>query len=448
MLITTDTNRVIIGLGKTGLSCARYLSRMGLDFSVVDSRKNPPLLEVFLQEFPRVRVVCGEFEASQFERATQLIVSPGISLKEPALVRAAEQGVEIVGDIELFCRAVHKPLVAITGSNAKSTVTSLVGLMLQACGLRVAVGGNIGTPVLDLLQQDVDIFVLELSSFQLETTERVGAEVATVLNVCEDHMDRYQGLPDYHRAKHRIFRGCNTVVVNRDDVLTNPLVGDSVRVTSFGLGAADIGQLGVESDGDRLWLAKGHQHLLPVDELKILGRHNQANALAALAIIESLRLPLEPALDVLKEFTGLPHRSQWVSEVAGVVYINDSKATNVGATVAAVEGVGQQISGKVILIAGGDGKGADFSSMRPVVAQYVKTSLLIGRDAPRISAALSGLELLECDNFRSAVSQAKALAEPGDAVLLAPACASFDMFENFEDRGDQFIQLVQEVVHG
>ncbi|WP_426417091.1 UDP-N-acetylmuramoyl-L-alanine--D-glutamate ligase [Aestuariirhabdus sp. LZHN29] len=447
MLITTDTNRVIIGLGKTGISCARYFSAMGLDFSIADSRENPPSLEEFSTQYPEVRVSVGPFSDNEFDAASQLIVSPGVSLKEPAIARALELGIEVVGDIELFCRAINKPVVAITGSNAKSTVTTLVGEMLQACGLKVAVGGNIGTPVLDLVNADVDIFVLELSSFQLETVKSIGAEVATVLNVSEDHMDRYEGIADYHRAKHRIFHGCRSVVVNRDDALSSPLVGESVRVCSFGLGVPDLDQFGLVRENAQEWLAQGSTPLIPVSGLRVQGRHNQANALAALAIIHSLRLELKPALAVLLEFKGLPHRCQWVAEVNGVVFINDSKATNVGAAVAAIDGIGQQLKGKVVLIAGGDGKDADFSGLRPIVDKYVKSSLLIGRDAARIESSLYGLASARCGDLREAVVKACTIAEPGDVVLLAPACASFDMFTGFEDRGDQFVRWVQEVAH-
>ncbi|WP_243647279.1 UDP-N-acetylmuramoyl-L-alanine--D-glutamate ligase [Aestuariirhabdus litorea] len=439
---------MIVGLGKTGIACARYFSDMGLGFRVADSRPTPPQLDAFREQFPEVSVSAGPFQPGQFDDATLLVVSPGVSLREPALASAIERGVEVVGDIELFCRAVTKPLVAITGSNAKSTVTTLVGEMLQACGLKVAVGGNIGTPVLDLLHSDADIFVLELSSFQLETTDKVGAEVATVLNVSEDHMDRYEGLADYHRAKHRIFRGCRSAVINRDDPLSSPLVGSAVRIGSFGLGSPDLGQFGIREENGQQWLAQGSNLLLPVTELKIFGRHNQANALAALAIVNNLHLPLEPALDVLREFSGLPHRCQWVAESAGVLFINDSKATNVGAAVAAIEGIGQTLKGRIVLIAGGDGKGADFSGLLPSVQNYVKASLLIGRDAPAVEASLRGQVTERCEDLRHAVVRAWEIAEAGDAVLLAPACASFDMFSGFEDRGDQFVRWVQEVAHG
>ncbi len=437
-----------MGLGKTGLSCARYLSAMGMGFSVVDSRNNPPLLAEFRKEFPDVSVSTGEFSESDLAQATQLIVSPGISLKHPVIEAAASAGAEITGDIDIFCRSVSKPVVAITGSNAKSTVTTLVGEMLQGCGLRVAVGGNIGTPALDLLRQgDVDIYVLELSSFQLETSHNLAAEVATVLNISEDHMDRYDGLQQYHQAKHRIFRGCRAAIVNRDDPLSSPLVDDSVRLTSFGLGVPDLGQFGVISHESKEWLSLGTDPLLPVDDLKIPGRHNISNALVALAIVHSLHLPLTGALHALKNFNGLPHRCQWVAEINGITYINDSKATNNGAALAAIEGIGKSITGKILLIAGGDGKGADFSPLKPAIEKYVKRTLLIGRDAPLMARTFAGTPIEHCDSLQLAVTEAAKQAGTGDVVLLSPACASFDMFSGFEQRGEMFMRAVQEVTH-
>ncbi|TBV13047.1 UDP-N-acetylmuramoyl-L-alanine--D-glutamate ligase [Stutzerimonas kirkiae] len=443
MLIASDQFRIVVGLGKSGMSLVRHLARRGIAFAVVDTRANPPELERLREQYPDVDVRCGELEVDFLCRAAELLVSPGVPLSTPALRQAAERGVRLSGDIELFAREARAPIVAITGSNAKSTVTTLVGEMAAQAGLRVAVGGNLGTPALDLLADEVQLYVLELSSFQLETTERLGAEVATCLNVSEDHMDRYSGLPAYHLAKHRIFRGARQVLVNRDDVLSRPLLVDDVKVWSFGLGRADFNGFGLlEADG-RKWLAFQFEPLLAVSELKIRGAHNQANALAALALGHAVGLSFEAMLRTLRTFAGLPHRCQWVGEHAGVAYYDDSKATNVGAALAAIEGLGVDIDGKLVLIAGGDGKGADFSALREPVARHCRAVVLLGRDAGLLAEALDGaVPLLRVESLDDAVAQAAAVAQAGDAVLLSPACASLDMFSNFEQRGRLFAAAV------
>ncbi|TBU97314.1 UDP-N-acetylmuramoyl-L-alanine--D-glutamate ligase [Stutzerimonas kirkiae] len=443
MLIASDQFRIVVGLGKSGMSLVRHLARRGIAFAVVDTRANPPELERLREQYPDVDVRCGELEVDFLCRAAELLVSPGVPLSTPALRQAAERGVRLSGDIELFAREARAPIVAITGSNAKSTVTTLVGEMAAQAGLRVAVGGNLGTPALDLLADEVQLYVLELSSFQLETTERLGAEVATCLNVSEDHMDRYSGLPAYHLAKHRIFRGARQVLVNRDDVLSRPLLVDDVKVWSFGLGRADFNGFGLlEADG-RKWLAFQFEPLLAVSELKIRGAHNQANALAALALGHAVGLSFEAMLRTLRTFAGLPHRCQWVGEHAGVAYYDDSKATNVGAALAAIEGLGADIDGKLVLIAGGDGKGADFSALREPVARHCRAVVLLGRDAGLLAEALDGaVPLLRVESLDDAVAQAAAVAQAGDAVLLSPACASLDMFSNFEQRGRLFAAAV------
>jgi UDP-N-acetylmuramoylalanine--D-glutamate ligase len=443
-LIASDQFRIVVGLGKSGMSLVRFLARQGLAFAVVDTRANPPELATLGEQFPQVEVRCGELDVDFLCRASELLVSPGLAIATPALQAAAARGVKLSGDIDLFARYAKAPIVAITGSNAKSTVTTLVGEMAAAAGKKVAVGGNLGTPALDLLDDEVELYVLELSSFQLETTDQLNAEVATCLNISEDHMDRYASLAAYHLAKHRIFRGARQVVVNRDDALSRPLVADDLPCWSFGLGKPDFKRFGLLEESGEKCLAYQFDALLPVRELKIRGAHNQANALAALALGHAAGLPMAPMLEALKRFAGLPHRCQWVGERNGVSYYDDSKATNVGAALAAIEGLGADLAGKLVLLAGGDGKGADFSALAKPVAQYCRAVLLLGRDAERLAAALGeGVPLIRVATLEEAVQRAAELARPGDAVLLSPACASLDMFKNFEERGRLFAQAVE-----
>ena len=395
------------------------------------------------RDYPQVEVRCGELDVEFLCRATELYVSPGLALATPALQQAAARGVQMSGDIELFARHAKAPIIAITGSNAKSTVTTLVGEMAKAAGKKVAVGGNLGTPALDLLADDVELYVMELSSFQLEATHSLNAEVATCLNVSEDHMDRYSGMQAYHLAKHRIFRGARQVVVNRDDALSRPLQADQLPCWSFGLSKPDFNGFGLIEEAGEKCLAFQFDALLPVRELKIRGAHNQSNALAALALGHAVGLPFAAMLEALKHFTGLAHRCQWVGELRGAHYYDDSKATNVGAALAAIEGLGADINGKLLLIAGGDGKGADFSALRVPVAHYCRAVVLLGRDAARLAEALDGAAVqVRVNSLEEAVAQCAALAQPGDAVLLSPACASLDMFKNFEERGRLFAQAV------
>ena len=450
-LIASDQFRIVVGLGKSGMSLVRFLARQGVPFAVVDTRPSPPELATLKAEYPQVEVRCGALDVDFLCRASELYVSPGLPLATAALQEAAARGVKLSGDIDLFVRHAQAPIVAITGSNAKSTVTTLVGEMAAAAGKKVAVGGNLGTPALDLLADDVELYVLELSSFQLESTERLNAEVATCLNVSDDHMDRYSGLQTYHLAKHRVFRGARQVVINRQDPLSRPLIADQVPCWSFGLDKPDFKSFGILEEGGEKFLAFQFSRLMPVRELKIRGAHNQANALAALALGHAVGLPLAPMLDTLRGFTGLAHRCQWVGERAGVTFYDDSKATNVGAALAAIDGLGAEIAGKLLLIAGGDGKGADFGPLRASVAKYCRAVVLLGRDAELIAEALRGedgeavVPLLRVKNLDEAVQRCVELAEAGDAVLLSPACASLDMFKNFEERGRLFAQAVKEL---
>lgn len=449
MLIQRDGLRVVVGLGKTGLSCVRFLKRQGYPVAVNDTREHPPGLVELRSEFPDVEVSLGKLDEVLLLKAREIVCSPGISINEPAIAAARlGGGIPVVGDVELFCREVKTPIVAITGSNAKSTVTTLVGLMAERAGKRVGVCGNIGTPVLDMLAEgEKDLYVMELSSFQLETTHSLRAAVAVVLNISEDHMDRYAGMVDYHQAKHRIFRNCERFVFNREDALTLPLIADDLPRTSFGLGAPDLNDFGVLKVDGKPWLARGREALMPVADLQIFGDHNVANALACLALGEAVGIDRGAMLATLRDFSGLKHRCQRVALVNGTGWYNDSKGTNVGATLAAINGLGAAIAGKLLLIAGGVGKGQDFTPLSPAMAQFGKALLLIGEDGPVIDKSVTAdLERHYCRTLDEAIAKARELAVAGDAVLLSPACASFDMFKHYEDRGDQFVAGVRRLV--
>lgn len=431
---------LIVGLGKTGLSCARYLARQGVPVAITDSRLQPPELNALREEFPDIAMFVGGFDAAAFAATEEIIISPGVSVQEPLVAAAIARGVPVIGDIELFARVVSKPVVAITGSNGKSTVTQLVGDMIAAAQRHVAVGGNIGTPALDLLSQGaVDFYVLELSSFQLETTHSLNVAAAVCLNVTPDHLDRYDGMDDYRAAKLRIFRGDGVIVVNRDDALTNMYAPPKRDVRSFGLDAADGNNFGLRINNGVEWLAQGERLLMPASDVLIAGRHNTSNALAALSLGDAIGLPMDAMLTVLRRFPGLPHRTQFVAERDNIRWYNDSKGTNVGATQAALEGM----PGKVVLIAGGLGKGQDFSVLRAAVAAKARAVMLIGKDAPLIDQALTGVcPLVRCKDMREAVQQARLAAQSGDVVLLSPACSSFDMFAGYDHRGQVFTDEV------
>lgn len=450
-LIASDKLTVVVGLGDTGLSVARFLAASGEAFVVVDSRAQPPGLAALQELLPNVAVEVGAFPAEILNSAQRLVVSPGVALSHPALVAAAAHGVELIGDIELFMANAQAPVVAISGSNGKSTVTTLLGKMAEAAGKNVGVGGNLGPPALDLLSAERDLYVLELSSYQLELVDKLSADVVTVLNISPDHMDRYASLMDYHRAKHRIFRGAKTVIVNRDDTLTRPLLADSVKCLSFGLGKPDLKAFGLLEDNGETCLGFEFEPWLPVSELSIKGRHNTANALAALALGHAAGLPREAMLQALREFRGLAHRCETVAGVdqvvsgkQGITWINDSKATNCGATLAAIAGLSQAGDMNLILIAGGQGKGQDFSVLEAAAQSRVKVAILLGEDAPQIARCLpASTEILFVEDMTAAVALAAEQAAPGDVVLLSPACASFDMYSGFAHRGDSFRAAVE-----
>jgi len=451
-LIATSEKKVVIGLGATGQSVVRFLLRQGISPVVVDSREAPPALATFRTEFPSVPVECGPLNKETLLAASEIIASPGVGVSEPAIAAAVAADIPVIGDIELFARelAMAQPrpkVIAITGSNGKSTVTTLMGLMAEAAGVDVRVGGNIGVPVLDLLsaQSLPELFVLELSSFQLETTHSLQPDVATILNMSADHMDRYPDMAAYHRAKQRIYRHAQQFVINRADPLTRGPLSRESREWSFGLDRPDLQQFGVIVEAGESWLTQGAEKLMRASEMAMVGSHNVANALAALALGNAVGLPMDAMLQTLRTFAGLTHRCERVADSAGVTFVNDSKGTNVGATRAALDGLADG-ERKIVLIAGGDGKGADFAPLAEA-AHALRGLVTIGVDGPRIAQAFSGsVPQKPAKTMDDAVAEAVAMAQSGDYVLLSPACASFDMYRNFEARGEDFRRAVGELI--
>jgi UDP-N-acetylmuramoylalanine--D-glutamate ligase len=434
---------VVVGLGKTGVSAVRYLHNHGIAVAATDSRVAPPGVRELGALSDTLDLRLGGFDLSLLEAATQVVMSPGVSLEEPIARSARARGIEVLGDIELFARAVRAPVIGITGTNGKSTVTSLVAVMAAAAGRRVLAGGNLGEPALDLLAQPVpDVYVLELSSFQLETTWSLALQAAAVLNVTADHMDRYATVEDYARAKARIFANATTVVLNADDPLVAAMRGGGgggARAVTFSTLREDA-DYALRREGSATMLARRGVGLLDVSRLKIRGLHNAANALAALALGDAAGFPLDAMLAALENFPGLPHRSAWVADIGGVRYVDDSKGTNVGATLAAVAGLDEPL----VLIAGGAGKGQDFAPLRAAFAGKVRHVVLIGQDAPALERALAGVCVTErAASMEAAVAAAARAAEVGDTVLLSPACASLDMFQNYAHRGAVFAAAVR-----
>jgi UDP-N-acetylmuramoylalanine--D-glutamate ligase len=470
---------LVLGLGDSGLSMARYLARCGARVRVADSRVTPPHAARLRADVPDAELICGPFLAESFEGIDLIAISPGVPLAEPLVTAAQQRGVPVVGDVELFAQALKSPpapllpreedvaantlptlpkrgwggfVIAITGSNGKSTVTSMVGAMCRAAGLNTVVAGNIGLPVLDALHEaeiafnegkgEAQVYVLELSSFQLETTSSLNAAAATVLNMSEDHLDRYAGMDDYAAAKAKIFQGAGAQVLNRDDARGMAMASPGKRVFTFGLTAPQVDEAwGLREEGGKTWLVHGELNLMMVDELQVAGLHNAANALSALALCRAIDLPYAPLLQALHEFHGLPHRVEKVMAINGVTFYDDSKGTNVGATEAALNGMRE----KVVLIVGGDGKGQDFGPLKSAVANHARAVVLIGRDADKIGSAVagSGVATLHAASLEDAVNTAFEQAKSGDAVLLSPACASFDMFRNYEHRAQVFVAAVK-----
>ncbi len=441
--IATDKKVIIVGLGKTGLSCVRFFASRGCHLCVMDSREKPPGLETLQTDYPQLQCLTGPFDQELLCAADEIILSPGVALATPAIQAAIQSGARVRGDIDLFAEFAHAPIVAITGSNGKSTVTTLLGEMAEQAGLNAGIGGNLGTPALDLIDEARELYIVELSSFQLETTERLGAESAVVLNVSEDHMDRYESKIAYLQAKQRIFFGAKQVVVNDDELLSQPLQSEGMRLVHFGIARPDLNKFStMEFDGER-HLVRGFDSLMRVKDMQICGEHNISNALAALALGASVGLPAGAMVKALRAYRGLPHRCQHVRSLEGVKYVNDSKGTNVGAAETAINSIGLSLEGKVLLLAGGDSKGADLSGLVEPMRRFGKLALLYGQDSDLIEAQLKGkVETLQVSSLEQAVAEAKARAEDGDAVLLSPACASLDMFTSYEHRGEVFVREV------
>lgn len=440
---SSSWSTLVVGLGITGLSVARYLKAQGIAFAVVDSREDPPGKADLLNDFAEAAYCFGDFAnaSTWFEQAQTLVVSPGIAVATPEIRAAQLRGAAVIGDIELFVRVAQAPIVAITGSNGKSSVTTLVDLMAKRAGMQSLAGGNLGYAALDLLDLPVpDVYVMELSSFQLETTNSLRAASAVVLNVSEDHMDRYASYADYVAAKQVVYQSCGCAVLNRDDPLVMQMASSVLAQVSFGLDAPAAGQYGIREHEGTTWLAKGDSLLLATAEMKLPGSHNHANALAALALGEAVGIPLQGMLAALREFAGLPHRTQWVRERQGVCWYDDSKGTNVGATLAALQG----LPGKTVLIAGGMGKDADFTPLGFAIQAKARAVVLIGQDAPLIAQVIdSSVPVHYAASMEEAVQLAADCALSGDNVLLSPACASFDMFKNYGQRGEVFSAAVR-----
>ncbi|CAD9195329.1 UDP-N-acetylmuramoyl-L-alanine--D-glutamate ligase [Acinetobacter bohemicus] len=444
MLIQRGGLKVVAGLGISGVAAVNFLHEHGYRVAVTDSRKTPSGHDQIPSD---VQTSFGQLDQELLLQAEEIVISPGLDPQLPEIQAAIAQGIAVVSEIQILRRFTDKPIMAITGSNAKSTVTTLIGLMAKDAGVKVAVGGNLGRPALDLTKDDPELYILELSSFQLETTSNLHAEVAVILNMSEDHLDRHGDMMGYHTAKHRIFQGVKKVVYNRDDSLTRPLVPDATPMQSFGLNAPDMNQYGIlkENDGT-MWLARGRERILKSSEMYIQGTHNVANALACLALGEAIGLPLASMLETLKTFKGLEHRCEFVKDVQGVRYYNDSKGTNIGATLAAIDGLGAAIEpqqGKVAIILGGQGKGQDFTALRDALSKYAKLAVLIGEDRAVIEQAIAGTTtLLHAASLQEAVELCQQHTQAHDVVLLSPACASFDMFKGYSERGHQFVECV------
>lgn len=432
---------LVLGLGDTGLSCVRWLAQEGARLRGADTRQAPPGLGAVREAVPGIRLDLGPFRSESLAGVDAVAASPGIALREPILREALARGIEVVGDVEIFARELARAatgarVIGITGTNGKSTVTALAGEMARAAGLNTVVAGNIGLPVLDALREanasgHPQAWVVELSSYQLETTASLALDAAAMLNLTQDHLDRYDTMQAYAAAKARVFARCGTRVLNRDDPWSLGMKGG--ESVTFGLGEpAQDGEWGI-CKGE---LVRGREPIVALFEVPLAGLHNAANALAAHALCASCGLPARPLADAIREFRGLPHRVERVAAARGVVFYDDSKGTNVGATVAALEGM----RGKVVLIAGGDGKGQDFSPLAPAVREHARAVVLIGRDAPAVEAAIapSGVACAREATMEAAVEAAFRLASPGDAVLLSPACASFDMYANYRQRGEAF----------
>ena len=433
----------MVGAGDTGLACARHLHAHGIDVALADSRPAPPRAEEARHALPAAEMRFGGFDSEWFGEAAELVLSPGVSPREPAVAAAAARGVPVLGEVELFARMARAPVVAVTGTNGKSTVCAWVYAMVSADGRRAALGGNFGPPALSLLSGEPDLYVVELSSFQLETTRTLRPRVAALLNVSPDHLDRHGGFESYRAAKARIFRGAETAVLSGDDpwlaALGADLAGAGTRVLTFTVRPPrGEGEYGLVPHGGRTWLARGGDRRAALDELALPGGHNALNALAAMAVADEIGVGRRAVGNALRSFGGLAHRCEPVGRAGGARWYDDSKGTNVGATIAAVNG----FDAPLVLIAGGDGKGADFRPLGRALresAPRIRQVVLLGRDGPAIRSLIDGrVPAAGVRNMREAVARARAAARPGDVVLLSPACASWDMYRDYRERGCDF----------
>lgn len=434
---------LVIGLGATGLSCVRYLVSQHIPVMVADTRENPPKLSDFQREFPNVPVHLGKFSDDVFLQADALVVSPGVSLEEPCIKKCIEKNIPVIGDVEIFARYAKAPIVAITGSNGKSTLTVLMGELIKNAGYMVNVCGNIGLPVLDAIMQPVpDYYVVELSSFQLDTTYSLKAKVAVVINVSPDHMDRYTTIADYLASKQRIYMNCENAVVNADEAIIWKNLSFKKSLVAFTLQKPEKNTWGL-FDGYLMW---GEKKIIAINELLLQQRHNCQNFLAALAMGTILNLPIETMCETLRHFSGLDHRCQLVKIINGIAWYNDSKATNVGAAIAAIESMSHSVKGKLILLAGGDSKGVSLLPLQASVKKHVAHVILLGKDADLLQNTLQNCtQISRVDTLQEAVGVAKTMAQSGDVVLLAPACSSLDQYENYMARGNDFIQAVNAI---
>jgi UDP-N-acetylmuramoylalanine--D-glutamate ligase len=433
---------LVMGMGSTGASCARYFAARGIAAEFVDTRQLPPGIDAIMDAMPDAHVHTGDLPAELHPTIQKLVVSPGVDMHSPLIADARRRKINIVSDIDLFAAECAGQIVAITGSNGKSTVTSMLGSMLSAVGWSVATGGNLGTPALDLLNPNTEIFVLELSSFQLERSGLIPAAASVLLNLSPDHLDQHDDMDAYAAAKARIYGACRRAIVNRDVAEFASLVPSGTVITSFGLDQPGDGEFGIRATSRGECIAYGDTLLMSADEFPLLGRHNLSNALAALALGSALGANPHSLAQALKRFRGLPHRMQMVAAVNGVTWIDDSKATNVGAALTSI----QSIADPFVLIAGGDAKGAGFEALANALSGRQCSAILLGRDAPQISRALHRVcDVTIVKTMREAVASALAISKSGHTVLLAPACSSLDMFENFAERGDVFAAAVQEL---
>lgn len=454
--ISSDKYAVIIGTGLTGMSIARYLKNRGEKFLLLDTRDDAATIESFTAKKSGFECQFGALDKQILVSASCLYVSPGISLNETAIRDAINAGVALSSDIDLLRQATPSPFIAVTGSNGKTTTVTLLAEMAKASNINACLAGNVGVPVLDAYMQaqengnDYDCYILELSSFQLERCQPINAVAATILNITPDHLDRYSSMDEYHFAKQKIYQGAQNIIVNRNDQLTEAPVTQTVKRTSFALSKAELSDFGIiEVDGEK-HLCKGLKPLVALSKLKVIGSHNYENILAALALGDAAGFSMPAMLNAAVEFTGVTHRCEWVGEHHQVQFINDSKATNEGACIAALSSLSQQKN--IVLIAGGDAKGADLSSLAKIIDAECCALVLIGKDAQEFERCLHQLDskllVSKAESMQEAVNQASAIAKPNQIVLLSPACASLDMFKNYEARGHAFTQAVRNLGGG